>query len=138
MKSPKDIIAHLCLKYPPEVIHSITTENIIAAIVRPMGEEALGLSLEDLELARDEVAPHWSITWMRGSISILASTAGIFSETCNFNLKGDIMARKSKRDNVIFNIILFFVVTGIVTKLLPYIIFLIIIRITMNLSKWLS
>ena len=51
----QDIIQHLCLKYPPEVIHSITTENIISEIVRRMGEEALGLSPEDLELARDEV-----------------------------------------------------------------------------------
>ena len=51
----QDIIAHLCLKYPPEVIHEITTENIISAIVRRMGEEALELSAEDLELARDEV-----------------------------------------------------------------------------------
>ena len=51
----KDIIAHLCLKYPPQVIHEITTENIIVAIVRRMGEEALELSAEDLELARDEV-----------------------------------------------------------------------------------
>ena len=50
-----DIIAHLCLKYPPEVIHEITTENIMAAIVRSIGEEALKLSPEDLALARDEV-----------------------------------------------------------------------------------
>ena len=51
----QDIIAHLCQKYPPEIIHEITTENIIAAIVRRMGEEALELSAEDLGLARDEV-----------------------------------------------------------------------------------
>ena len=51
----KDIIALLCLKYPPEVIHEITTENIISEIVRRMGEEALELSAEDLELAREEV-----------------------------------------------------------------------------------
>lgn len=51
----KDIVAHLCLKYPPEVIHEITTENIMAAIVRRIGEEALELSLEDLALASDEV-----------------------------------------------------------------------------------
>jgi hypothetical protein len=52
----QDIIAHLCLKYPPEVIHSITTENIISAIARRMGEEALELSAEDLELAKAEVS----------------------------------------------------------------------------------
>ena len=50
-----DIIRHLCLKYPPEIIHEITTENIIAAIVQRLGEEALELSQEDLALARDEV-----------------------------------------------------------------------------------
>ena len=51
----QDIIAHLCQKYPPEVVHSITTEKIISAIVRRMGEEALELSAEDLKLAREEV-----------------------------------------------------------------------------------
>ena len=51
----QDIITHLCLKYPPEVIHEITTENIISEIVRRMGEEALELSAEDLELAKEEV-----------------------------------------------------------------------------------
>ena len=51
----QEIIAHLCQLYPPQVVHEITTENIISAIVRRMGEEALELSAEDLELARDEV-----------------------------------------------------------------------------------
>ena len=51
----QDIIRHLCLKYPPEVIHEITTETVISEIVRRMGEEALELSQEDLELAGDEV-----------------------------------------------------------------------------------
>ena len=51
----QDIIAHLCQLYPPQVILEITTENIISAIVRRMGEEALVLSAEDLESARDEV-----------------------------------------------------------------------------------
>ena len=46
----KNIITHLCLKYPPEIIHSITTENILIEIVRRMGDEALELSAEDLEL----------------------------------------------------------------------------------------
>ena len=51
----QDIIAHLCQLQPPQVIHEITTENIISQIVRRMGEEALELSAEDLEMARDEV-----------------------------------------------------------------------------------
>jgi hypothetical protein len=51
----QDIIAHLCQLHPPQVVHEITTENIISAIVRRMGEEALDLSAEDLDLARDEV-----------------------------------------------------------------------------------
>ena len=51
----QDIIAHLCQLHPPAVIHEITTENIISEIVRRMGEEALDLSSEDLELAREEV-----------------------------------------------------------------------------------
>ena len=51
----QDIIAHLCQLQPPQVIHEITTENIISQIVRRMGEEALELSAEDLELAVEEV-----------------------------------------------------------------------------------
>ena len=51
----KDIIAHLCQLYPPQVVHEITTENIISEIVRRMGEDALELSAEDLELAKNEV-----------------------------------------------------------------------------------
>ena len=51
----QDIIRHLCLKYPPEVIHEITTEIVISELVRRMGEEALELSAEDLELACEEV-----------------------------------------------------------------------------------
>ena len=51
----QDIIAHLRQLQPHRVVHEITTENIISEIVRRMGEEALELSPEDLELARDEV-----------------------------------------------------------------------------------
>ena len=51
----QDIKAHLRQLQPHRVVHEITTENIIVAIVRRMGEEALELSAEDLELARDEV-----------------------------------------------------------------------------------
>ena len=51
----QDIITHLRQLQPHRVIHSITTENIISAIVRRMGEEALELSQEDLELAGEEV-----------------------------------------------------------------------------------
>ena len=51
----QDIIEHLRQLQPHRVIHEITTENIISEIVRRMGEEALELSAEDLELARDEV-----------------------------------------------------------------------------------
>ena len=41
--------------YPTEIIHEITTEDLIAAIVKRYGEKALELSVEDLKLARDEV-----------------------------------------------------------------------------------
>ncbi len=51
----QDIIAHLRQLQPHRVIHEITTENIISEIVRRMGEEALELSAEDLELAKEEV-----------------------------------------------------------------------------------
>ena len=51
----QDLLKQLSLKYPPEVIYSITMETVISAIVRRLGEEALELSAEELELARDEV-----------------------------------------------------------------------------------
>ena len=51
----QDIIAHLRQLHPPETIYELTTENIISEIVRRMGEEALELSPEDLEMAREEV-----------------------------------------------------------------------------------
>ena len=53
--APQDIVPHLRQICPQQVVHEITTENIISAIVRRMGEEALELSAEDLELASDEV-----------------------------------------------------------------------------------
>ena len=54
-KPHKNIIDHLCLKYPPEVIHEISSKEIYIELVRRMGEEALELSPEDLELAGEEV-----------------------------------------------------------------------------------
>ena len=50
-----EIVAQLSLTCPSDVIYEITMETVISAIVRRMGEEALDLSVEDLELVRDEV-----------------------------------------------------------------------------------
>ena len=50
----QDIIVHLCQLYPPQVVHEITMETIISVTVRRIGEEALDLSANDLERARDE------------------------------------------------------------------------------------
>ena len=40
---------------PSEVIFGVTMQDILTAIARRMGEVALTLSAEDLQLARDEV-----------------------------------------------------------------------------------
>jgi hypothetical protein len=40
---------------PTEAIYSITTENVLTALVERMGEEALTLTAEDLQLAIEEV-----------------------------------------------------------------------------------
>lgn len=40
---------------PSEIIYSITMQDILSAIVRRLGKEALTLSAEDLQLAREEV-----------------------------------------------------------------------------------
>ena len=53
--TPHEIITQLSLTCPSDVIYEITMETVISAIVRRMGEEALDLSPEDMELARDEV-----------------------------------------------------------------------------------
>ena len=51
----EEIVTRLCLIYPSEVIYEITMETVISAIIRRLGEKALELSVEDIELARDEV-----------------------------------------------------------------------------------
>jgi len=40
---------------PAEVVYAITQHNILTAIAQRMGEEALNLSPEDLQLAVEEV-----------------------------------------------------------------------------------
>ena len=41
-----EIVTHLSLTYPSEVIYEITMETVISAIVRRIGEEALDLSAD--------------------------------------------------------------------------------------------
>ena len=50
-----DIVTKLSLLQPPEVIYEIKFESVLAVIVNRLGHEALALSVEDLDLARDEV-----------------------------------------------------------------------------------
>ena len=38
-----------------DVLYSVTMQDILTAIARRMGESALSLTVDDLELARDEV-----------------------------------------------------------------------------------
>ena len=83
----QDIIANLCLKYPPEVIHEITTEIVITELVRRMGEETLDLSAEDLELAKEEVKAAIEHHLTKESTSTSAWTAGNWSGICNLNQK---------------------------------------------------
>jgi acetylglutamate kinase len=52
-----EIVLHLSnlTTNPSEVIYAITMQDILTAIARRMGEEALTLTSEDLQLAREEV-----------------------------------------------------------------------------------
>ena len=50
-----DIVTKLSLLQPPEVIYEIKFESVLAVIVNRLGDEALELSAEDLEMAGDEV-----------------------------------------------------------------------------------
>lgn len=40
---------------PSEIIYAITMQNILSAIVRRMGEDALTLTADDIQLACEEV-----------------------------------------------------------------------------------
>jgi hypothetical protein len=51
----KELVTKLSLLHPPEVIYEITTENVISEIVRRMGDEAISLTQNDIQLAIDEV-----------------------------------------------------------------------------------
>lgn len=50
-----DVVFNLTQKFPPEPIFEISTQDIIIAIVKRLGESSLDLTSEDLELAREEV-----------------------------------------------------------------------------------
>lgn len=51
-----EIVSHLSrLTNPSEVIYAVSMQAILTAISRRMGEEALTLTAEDLQLAREEV-----------------------------------------------------------------------------------
>jgi len=50
------IVSHLfSLIDPSELIYSITMQDVLTAIARRMGEDALTLSAKDLQLAKKEV-----------------------------------------------------------------------------------
>lgn len=55
MPNHQEIVSKLFAVIPKEVIYEITIESILAEIVHRLGEKALSLSVEDIELARDEV-----------------------------------------------------------------------------------
>jgi hypothetical protein len=50
----KDLARHLSVN-PSEIIYAVTMETVLSAIVKRMGEEALSLTPEDIELARNEI-----------------------------------------------------------------------------------
>lgn len=50
------IVSHLSrISEPTESLYSITMQDVLSAISRRMGDDALTLTLEDLQLAREEV-----------------------------------------------------------------------------------
>ena len=51
----QELVTQLSLIYPSEVIYEISMETVISAIVLRVGEKALELSVEDLEMAKAEV-----------------------------------------------------------------------------------
>jgi len=50
-----EIVTQLSLRCPSEAIYAISMETLLLAIVQRLGEKALTLSGEDLELAKEEV-----------------------------------------------------------------------------------
>ena len=49
------IVSRLSLICPSEIIYSITMQNVLSALKHRLGEKALDLSAEDLELAIQEI-----------------------------------------------------------------------------------
>ena len=50
----QELARHLSVN-PTEIVYAVTMETVLSAIVKRMGKEALSLTVEEIELARDEI-----------------------------------------------------------------------------------
>lgn len=50
----QELARHLSVN-PTEIVYAVTMESVLSAIVNRMGEEALSLTVEEIELAKDEI-----------------------------------------------------------------------------------
>jgi len=50
----KEIVNHLAVD-PEEIVYALTAATVLSSIVNRLGEEALSLTTEDLQLAIDEI-----------------------------------------------------------------------------------
>ena len=48
-------LAHHLSVNPSEIIYAVTMEAVLSAIIKRMGEEALSLTVEEIELAKEEI-----------------------------------------------------------------------------------
>lgn len=50
----QELARHLSVN-PTEIVYAITMETVLSAIVKRMGKEALSLTVEEIELAKEEI-----------------------------------------------------------------------------------
>jgi hypothetical protein len=50
----QELARHLSVN-PTEIVYAVTMETVLSAIVKRMGEDALSLTVEEIELAKDEI-----------------------------------------------------------------------------------
>lgn len=50
----QELARHLSVN-PSEIVFAVTMETVLSAIVKRMGKEALSLTVEEIELAKEEI-----------------------------------------------------------------------------------
>ena len=58
----QELARHLSVN-PSEIVYAVTMETVLSAIVNRMGDEALFLTVEEIDLAKEEIKAAIDHTW---------------------------------------------------------------------------